>query len=44
MKIVLMLENKRPMIAGHLVPLSTQAGWLIQQGMFDADGGRYSGL
>lgn len=33
-----------PMLTAHKTPLSFQAGWLIQQGMFDADGGRFSGL
>lgn len=33
-----------PIITAYNIPLSLQASWLIQQGMFDAAGGRFSGL
>ena len=39
-----MKSNQQSLITAHNIELSLQASWLIQQGMFDADGGRFSGL
>ena len=39
-----MLNNIESLFTAYNIPLSLQAGWLIQQGMFDAKGGRCSGL
>lgn len=36
--------NQSSLLTAYNIPLSLQASWLIQQGMFDAAGGRYSGL